>query len=120
MKYCKKVRVEIETSDEYDLIIRKFFMDYDTLITWSEALESDQSRRFISNFIEVYDKQPSMVALLGYENSLLNGYLEDGELMNEPLNSPCGEVKIDNKTNRLDVSHYLWELKSRKNRTFEN
>jgi hypothetical protein len=41
MKYCKKVRVEIETYDEYDLIIRKFFMDYDTLITWSEALESD-------------------------------------------------------------------------------
>ncbi len=82
------------------------------LTTWSEALDLDENKKFISNYNETYGKLPSVFALLGYENGLLiKEFLEKKSKLEETkILGPRGSLRIDSVTRRTKFEHCLLEL----------
>ncbi|MFI8379188.1 ABC transporter substrate-binding protein [Leeuwenhoekiella sp. NPDC079379] len=74
--------------------------------------EDTQSRAnidFMQKYFQKYKKQPSVFAILGYENGLLMKQKLEGDNYGE-LHSPRGLLKINSETNRVVVNHRLWEI----------
>lgn len=82
------------------------------LTTWSEALELKENQKFISDYNQVYNKQPSIFAVLGYENGLLiKDFLENKTKPEETEKiGPRGSLRVDPLTRRTKFEQYLLEL----------
>ena len=81
-----------------------------TVSSWLlEDTPSQANMDFIKKYLQKYKKNPSVFAVLGYENALLIKQKSEGA-HKEELYGPRGLLKINSETNRIDVQHRLWEI----------
>ncbi|MFD2826284.1 ABC transporter substrate-binding protein [Leeuwenhoekiella polynyae] len=81
-----------------------------TVSSWlPEDTQSRANIDFMQKYFQKYKKQPSVFAILGYENGLLMKQKLEGDNYEE-LHGPRGLLKINSETNRVVVSHRLWEI----------
>ena len=87
------------------------FHEVQCVSSWLPELNTSENKHFVEQYREENGKEPSIFALLGYENALmiLNQLESDSE-----RKGPRGSLSIDPKTNRTNYPHYLWEI------TYEN
>jgi len=80
--------------------------------SWCIDLKTEENKKFIQQYQQKYNTQPSIFSVLGYENGLLiHSFLRNqNSFSSQKSLGPRGAIYIDNNTNRTHYKQYLWEL----------
>lgn len=78
---------------------------------WCIELDTDENKKFITAYLQKHNKEPSVFAMLGYENGLLiDDYLNNNNMFSHKrILGPRGELNnFKNTGNRTISKQYLW------------
>ncbi|MFT5823164.1 MAG: branched-chain amino acid transport system substrate-binding protein [Crocinitomix sp.] len=95
------------------------FQDIKVISSWFVELENDTNKKFIADYTAAKGKQPTIFALLGYENGLIiadairHNNLPIKKAISETIiQGPRGTIQFNETANNCIYNNYLWSIKS--------
>lgn len=107
--YSLPFSIDKKVLDDYPHVFNNTFC----ASSWMSSLKTKENEIFVKKYKEIYNTEPSIFALLGYENGILinNFFINNGSLVKNDFVGPRGTINVDSISNRTTNTHYLWKLK---------
>lgn len=111
--YCLPFSCEDAIVKEFPEVAEKF----NVLSSWYPDLTNKANQTFVSAFVDLYKKSPSIFALLGYENGLaIAAALSEDKPLSEALKElntegPRGTINFQKGINSTSFNPHIWAVK---------